>query len=362
MTDNQPKTKHPRLLRVLCIVAAVLILVGFVAILTPILQPKYLTLSPEGSLTEEYYDSVKETPHDVLFVGDCEVYESFVPAVLWEEYGISSYVRGGAQQLVWHSYYLLEDALRYETPKVVVFNVLALKYGVPQREAYNRLALDGMEWSPVKVDAIRASMTDEEDFLTYVFPFFRYHSRWGELSREDFTYAFRDKPTVSDSGYLMQTAVVPHDPASDQKPFTPESYTLPATAMDYLDRMEALCRDKGIELILVKAPTNYWQYHWFDEWDEQVDAYAEEKGLRYYNFIADADAMGLDLSTDSYDGGIHLNVYGAEKLTRYFGEILAETTELPDRRGDAAIADVWEERLRAYNARKAAGAPSTNPL
>ncbi len=347
--------KKISMIRTLCIFAALLLLGGAVAVMTPILQPKYITLSPEGSLTEEYYAAAKETTHDVLFVGDCEVYESFAPAILWEEYGISSYVRGGAQQLVWHSYYMLEDALRYETPRVVVFNVLALKYGEPQREAYNRLALDGMEWSPVKANAIRASMTEDEDFLTYVFPFFRYHSRWDELSAEDLTYAFKEKPTVSDSGYLMQTGVVPHDPATDQKPFTPESYTLPATAMEYLDRMVALCAERGIELLLVKTPTNNWQYHWFDEWDAQVTAYAAENGLAYYNFIDDADAMGLDMATDSYDGGIHLNVYGAEKLTRYFGRILADTTDAPDRRTDAAVSAVWQARVDAYYARKSAG-------
>ncbi len=353
---KEPKAlRHPRLVCALCVLVAVLLLVGFVAVLTPVFQPKYIAHSPEGSLCEEYYASVKETPHDVLFIGDCEVYESFVPAVLFEEYGISSYVRGGAQQLVWHSYYMLEDALRYETPAVVVFNVLALKYGEPQREEYNRLALDGMEWSPVKVEAIKASMTDEEDFLTYVFPFFRYHSRWDDLSREDFIYAFRDKPTVSDSGYLMQTDIVPYDPYTDQKPFTPESYILPETAMRYLDRMLALCREKGIELILVKAPTNHWQYHWFDEWDEQVAVYAEKNSLAYYNLIDDADAMGLDMSTDSYDGGIHLNVFGAEKLTRYFGNILADTTELPDRRDDPALSAVWQTRMETYYARKTAG-------
>ena len=341
--------------RTLCILVAVLLLVGAVAVLTPILQPKYISRSPEGSLTEEYYASARETNHDLLFIGDCEVYESFVPAILWEEYGISSYVRGGAQQLVWHSYYMLEDALRYETPQVVVFNVLALKYGTPQREEYNRLALDGMEWSPVKAEAIRASMTDEEDFLSYVFPFLRYHSRWSDLSREDFTYAFRQKPTVSDSGYLMQTATVPYDPTKDQPPFTPDSYALPDTAMGYLDRMVALCRERGIELVLVKAPTNHWEYHWFDEWDEQVVAYAAENGLAYYNLIDDAEAMGLDMSTDTYDGGRHLNVYGAEKLTRYFGKILKQTADLPDRRSDAETSSVWQARVDAYYARRSAG-------
>ncbi len=340
------------LIRTLAVMTAIVTVVGVMAVLTPILQPKYLSLSPEGSLTEEYYDAVRETSHDVLFIGDCEVYESFVPAILWEEYGISSYVRGGAQQLVWHSYYLLKDALRYETPRVVVFNVLALKYGEPQREAYNRMALDGMEWSSVKVEAIQASMTEDESFLSYVFPLLRYHSRWSELTREDFIYAFRDKPTVSDSGYLMQTAVEPYDPAEDQEPFLPDSYTLPDAAIDYLDCMVALCREKGIELVLIKAPTNHWKYHWFDEWDEQVVEYAAKYGLAYYNLIDDADEIGLDMTTDTYDGGVHLNVYGAEKLTRYFGEILKHTVDLPDRRDDADMASVWQGRVETYYARK----------
>ena len=51
-----------------------------------------------------------------------------------EKYGITSYIRGSAQQLVWQSYYLLEETLKYEKPKVVVFNVLAMKYNEPKRK------------------------------------------------------------------------------------------------------------------------------------------------------------------------------------------------------------------------------------
>ena len=341
-------------LRALCVVTAILILVAFVAVTTPILIPKYLTQSKEGSFTAEYYASVAETTHDVLFIGDCEVFESFIPAILWEEYGITSYVRGGAQQLVWHSYYMLEDALRYETPKAVVFNVYALKYGEPQKEAYNRLALDGMEWSSVKSEAIKASMTEEEHFIDYVFPFLRYHSRWDELTAEDFRYAFADKPLVSDSGYLMQTGILPAD---TQAEFTPEQlidYTLPATAMEYLDKMRELCDERGIELILIKAPTNFWRYHWYDEWDEQITSYADANGLAYYNLIPKSDEMGLDMSTDTYDAGAHLNVYGAEKLTRYFGAILRDTHALPDQRTSGNASAVWQERVNAYYDRKAA--------
>lgn len=346
--------KRTRWLRALCVGIAVLLLAAIPVALGPVVEPKYLTASKEGSLTEEYYASVAETNHDVLFIGDCEVFESFIPAILWEEYGISSYVRGGAQQLTWHSYYLLEDALRYETPKAVVFNVYALKYGDPQREEYNRMALDGMEWSSVKSEAIRASMTEDEDVLSYLLPFLRFHSRWSELTAEDFTYAYKDKPLVSDSGYLMQTGIIPADTQADLTPEPLLDTNLPATAMDYLERMRALCEERGIQLILIKAPTNFWRYHWYDEWDEQVEAYAAAHDLAYYNLIDVSDEIGLDMSVDTYDAGAHLNVYGAEKLTRYFGAILRDTHNLPDQRVNSHACVVWQTRVDAYYARKAA--------
>ena len=61
-------------------------------------------------MTAEYYDETLD--HDVLFVGDCELYENISPIKLWQDHGITSYIRGSAQQLVWQSYYLLEDALK----------------------------------------------------------------------------------------------------------------------------------------------------------------------------------------------------------------------------------------------------------
>lgn len=48
-------------------------------------------------------------------------------------------------------------------------NVLALKYNEPQSEAYNRMSIDGMKWSMSKVNDIKASMTDEENFVDYIF-------------------------------------------------------------------------------------------------------------------------------------------------------------------------------------------------
>ena len=323
-----------------------------VAILLGVLQalviPKYRE-NPEGAMIGEYYGEAGG--HDVIFIGDCEVYESLVPAVLWEEYGISSYIRGSAQQLVWQSYYLLEETLRYEQPQAVVFNVLALKYGTPQSEAFNRMTLDGMKWSFSKWRAVQASMTDDEQMLDYIFPLLRFHSRVTDLTADDLRYAFSDAPAVSHSGYLMQTNVVPMTGEMiEGRPLS--SYTLPETSMEYLDRMRALCEESGVELILMKAPTNSWGYWWYDEWDDQIVSYAEKHDLSYYNFIPLCDKIGIDWTQDTYDEGVHLNVYGAEKLSRYFGEILRRDHGIRDLRSDAETSARWERRVKRYDEEK----------
>lgn len=321
-----------------------LVLVLVLAGLQRILTPKYVSEAQDGRLIKEYYDSAQN--HDVIFVGDCEVYESISPVTLWQEYGISSYVRGSPQQLIWHSYYLMEDTLRYETPKAFVFNVLSMKYGEPQSEAYNRLALDGMAWSSSKVDAINASMTEEEDFLSYVFPLLRYHSRWSELTAEDFIYAFKDTPQLSVNGYLMRIDVDGIEELRTGRPLM--DYTLAEVCWEYLDKMRLLCEENGVELILMKAPTGTPQWCWYEEWDAQVAEYAQEHGLKYYNFLNDIEEIGLDFTTDTYDQGGHLNLSGAEKLSRYFGNILQNDHAIAGHRGEAEYEDVWKKLTQQH--------------
>ncbi len=327
------------------IVCVILALILVLWLLQRLLMPKYQTGIVEGSMTEEYYRET--TDHDVLMVGDCEVYENISTVTLWREYGITSYIRGSAQQLVWQSYYLLEDALKYETPKVVVFNVLALKYDTPQNEAYNRMALDGMKWSMTKVNAIKASMTEDEHFIDYVFPILRYHSRWSELTSDDFKHLFT-KDKVTHAGYYMRVDTKPQTEFPEPMPLA--DYTLGKNAMSYLKKMAKLCRDKGIKLVLIKAPTEY--PHWYDEWDAQIVEFAKENGLDYYNFITLRDDAGIDMSTDTYDAGLHLNTQGAEKLAKYFGKILKEKYGLSDHRGEAKYSDAWEEKSEAYDKMK----------
>ena len=150
----------------------------------------------------------------------------------------------------------------------------------------------------------------------------------------------------SDNGYLVKTGVRPmpeSDPITD-----PPSELLPDSSLEYLDKMVALCKENDAELVLIKAPTNSRGYWWYDEWDEQIVEYSAKNGIDYYNFIPYADDMGIDWQTDTYDGGLHLNAYGAEKFTEYFGEILLKEYGLTSHKDDTAVAERWDNYLKEY--------------
>ena len=350
--------KRIKLLLALAVSAALLIL------LQMLLVPKYMEHSPEGALIGEYYDNAGN--HDVIFIGDCEIYENFSPVTLWEEYGITAYIRGSAQQTIWQSYYLMEETFRYETPKVIVFNVLSMKYDTPEstgnqsrREAYNRMTLDTMKWSSSKWNAILASMTEEErqwdSMFTYLFPILRYHDRWSQLTREDFAYWFH-RDTVSHNGYLMQTGVKPYEAAYVEPPLT--DYCFGENSWYYLDKMVSLCVEHGTQLVLIKAPSL--SPVWWDQWDAQIEEYADQHGLLYINLLDHQEEIGIEWSTDTYDAGLHLNVYGAEKASVWLGGILAETCGVPDRRNDETIAAVWRDKAARYYHQKRSLENETN--
>lgn len=319
-----------------------LIWAGAFFLLQALLVPKYMDGVPDGALVREYYRETTE--HDVIFIGDCEVYENFSPVTLWENYGITSYVRGSPQQLIWHSYYTLKDTLERETPQAVVFNVLSMQYSEPQSEAYNRMALDDLPLSVNKIQAVLASKMEDETLLSYIFPFFRYHSRWSELTASDFRYLFY-QDTLSHNGFLMRADVRPVTTIPEPKKLA--NYQFADVCYEYLDKIRLLCQEKGVELILIKAPSLY--PHWYEEWDQQMVDYAAEHGLTYINFLDRIDEIGLDFSTDTYDQGLHLNLSGAEKLSDYFGAILRDAG-IPDRREDEALSAVWAEKCEAYHA------------
>ena len=119
-------------------------------------------------------------------------------------------------------------------------------------------------------------------------------------------------------------------------------------AYEYLDKIRTLCADNDIQLILIKAPSLSPQ--WYDSQEAQVVEYAEKYDLPYINFYKLFDETGIDYETDTYDGGLHMNYSGAQKLSEWLGQKLSEDYGLEDHRSDTELSKVYDEKVAAQEA------------
>ena len=282
---------------------------------------KYVNLYKEGSFISDYYK--EENSHDVIFLGDCEAYTSFSPITIFNETGITSFVRGNSRQLIGQSYYILKETLKYEIPKIVVLSVGSMQYDSGIKEEYNRLLLDKMKWSIEKINLINYSKMDNENILSYLFPIIRYHDRITELTKDDIDYLFKDK-VVSHNGFLINTDVKPLTVLPSRKVL--DNYNFSSQNIEYLKKIVKLCKDNNITLILEKSPTMY--PYWYLEYDNFIKDFAKENNIDYYNFLNLKEDIGIDFNYDTFDAGVHLNLTGAEKFSKYFADILKNKYKL----------------------------------
>lgn len=116
--------------------------------------------------------------------------------------------------------------------------------------------------------------------------------------------------------------------------------------MEYLRKIQDLCQEAGAELVLMGLPNRVFPmqmiYAWTRDLCEKSRALANELGIRYFDVAYDMDA-GLDWMEDTYDNGTHLNMYGAEKVTRAIEQYLMGNFQL-----EANQDPIWDEMLKKY--------------
>jgi len=146
------------------------------------------------------------------------------------------------------------------------------------------------------------------------------------------------------NGYYMRVDVKPVETVPRGRKLA--DYQFGKNAYYYLDRMVELCKESDIELVLIKVPSLY--PYWYDEWEAQMEDYAQRHGLMYINFLELIEEVGIDFAQDTYDAGLHLNVTGAEKMSVYFGKVLQNTFGLEDRRNEVDLSRAWQQKADFY--------------
>ena len=165
----------------------------------------------------------------------------------------------------------------------------------------------------------------KEEQIGYLFPLDKYHSNWEEFDyqsplalvkdlgnryyKENSRRGYYAWDSVKESGYLPENAL--------NSEVRGEIYSF---NMKYLETIYKECKEKGAQLVLTRVPLPCDNY--IVEEMNTVQDWADEHEVPFINYMKMTDEIGIDWKQDSLDGGNHLNVYGAEKISRHLAEYL----------------------------------------
>ena len=278
-------------------------------------------------------------PIDVYFLGTSHVIDGIYPMELWHDYGIVSYNLGNSAETMEATYWTLRLALQKNKPKVAVVDVgyVARAQSISANLPLSHTYLDSV---PLSVEKLRAiwSLFPEGSRAEFVFPLAVHHTRWEEFL--DGVQKTTDCVPCMRGAELRVGRI-----AAESFQRTLERDETDTPGKQALRRIIELCRDEGIEVELIGLP--YPAEAERQQMMNSVQSIADEYGVQYHSLF---DVEGLvDFYTDFCDGISHLNPDGAVKVTGWLGEMLSESYDLPDRRGDPAYAH-WNEALAEYEA------------
>lgn len=331
--------------------AVLLSLMLTVILLTPIFIPKYLEGFATTAVVDGFYEIAPESI-DVLFLGSSQIVTAVSPMQLYGETGITSYSLGTEQQNLVTSYYLLKEALQYQNPNVVVLEIFFLfpyneQSPLNSSETFVRKPIDCMKWSANKLEAIRTicQLDDSNELKSYIFPFLRFHSRWNDLTLNDFTWLFKNKYNPY-KGFSLNTNMQPQE----FNGFISSDSSLRANTMDnmiiYLNKIITLCKENNISLVLMKTPRGNGSFS--ETCHNTVQEIADSNNLIFLDFNEKTlfDEISFDCSTDCTDLS-HVNYYGAEKITHYLSNYLSSYYSLPNHKAEPQYV-TWNEDLEFY--------------
>lgn len=332
-----------------------------VDVVNELLKPKYY-YDQEYPTTNTYMDfyELEKNSVDVLFMGSSHAVTSFNPQVIYDNYGITSYNLGCEQQSIVVTYYWLREALKYQSPKVIILDTYTLhKYydtyvynNMNCSEGAVRKAMDSMRPSFLKWEAGKAieEIDPTQSGLSYLLLNIRYHTRWTSLGEDAYT-----EETMIEHGGIKGFSVLggtnpdlSYVPFQDSDISTVDAEPMVETSEEYLNKIVDLCAEENIQLVLVNIPCaeSIARY-------KSTKEYADSHGLSYYDFNEKILYNEIDYNA-SENLLAHPNYLGAEKISLYIGNLLETKYDIQSRedRSYDLSRELYEHKIENINLTK----------
>ena len=327
------------------------IFTGILFVLNIIFKAKWIdTTFPTTSAFDGFYDEPKDSI-DVVYLGSSHIMSGVSPVQIYQETGLTGYTCGSTKLSVPSAYLYLKEAIRTQHPSVVVMDASRIfkAYKNTYYEEDTRRSLDYVAFSKEKLEVASTLMEgdDRQNLVSYALPLIRYHSRWSDLKKEDFTYMFMDKHMAlkgqSVSFNISKFALPDNFLDVVQED---EGYAIDYESIDYFEKIVETCKENNITLILVKIPC----YSWNKTKHEIATDLAQSYGIPFVDYCTADMLEEIDFvsTKDFQDEGDHLNSFGAAKISKHLGQYIRENYISGEEHTETVVSE-WEEDAAYYN-------------
>lgn len=317
------------------VISFLLIMAILLSMFTRLFSIKY----KDGTLFMEKYYELPEDSLDVLGLGTSHTYCAINPAVLWDEKGIAAYNLCCAAQPIWNSYHYLVEALKTQRPKLIILDTYFLYFRKDYQDAATSVkSTYGMKWSKNRIEAIKASVPEDQKF-DFLLDYCRYHSRYSNLSSLD-VFTIAKQPSLLDfKGFSFTPGVKKPDKLSKLSNYNIIGAMSEKTEKYYRLIIETAIENK-IPLLVAKLP--FVEVQALREINNGAKEIAEEYNselVKFVNFNDYREEIGLDENKDYRDLN-HLSISGSSKFSKYLSEYLDKNYDLPNHHNDEKY-DTW---------------------
>lgn len=323
--------KRERLAASVCMAALLAALFLTTRLLTP-------QRHDSGSTWGQYLREVPDST-DVLFFGSSLVYCDVVPAVIWEESGLRSYVMAGPEQTIPMTYHYVRQALKTQSPKAVFVEITGLFY--TRYTSYTKINIGYMPWG---AERLKATFAEAEPELRggLLFPLYFYHSRWSTLKGDDFRTAAGGYGRDPLAGYTFLNQFCRTE-GFYERSFPDDDENLERN-LAYLEKINTLCRKRNITPVFYVAPALGRIPA------DRMDAVRSRVGSMDGAVLLDCNAsygtLGIDERTDYFDT-LHFNSAGADKFSRWLAAWTTRNLALSP--GAGADTALWQSRAAWFH-------------
>lgn len=319
-------------------------------LITEIFKPKWINtyadnVEPATTIVDGFYENNDKL--DVVFVGTSNVYENINPLTLFEDNGIVGYDFATASQTMSQTYSFVKEAIQKKNPKVIVMDVYGLIYNGSPREDRARRSIDNIPFSLNKIEFINniTAGANIRTFTDYAFPIKRYHSRWSELVKEDYTYPFKEKHYAY-RGHQAHFNTVKCEDFNYNEEVSFKGFT--ELSKKYFIKTIELCESTGTPLVLVKSPNVNWKKVHSDEVAKLIQPY----NIKFLDYAKEYKEIGISETDCFRDTGRHMNSKGVRIYTNAIGGYLKENYHIEDHRKEKVYSYIYNDLAVYYQDEK----------